>query len=149
MNRSYYGYESFLSDVKSLAISVRGFGPDAIVAVARGGVGVGQFLSEALNVRELLCINSIHYDAEMKLDSIKIYNYPDLKRAKRVVIVDDIIDSGDTMKTILEELQALYPEVAFKTAALFQKKSAVLEADFWVNEATEWIDFFWEVDPVL
>ncbi len=148
MSPVYYGYDVFLQDIKSLAATLKPFAPEAIVAVARGGVCAGQFLSEALDIRQLLCINSVHYEADTKLDTIKVYNYPDLTNMKRVVIVDDIVDSGDTMKKILGELQTRYPGVEFKVAALFQKKSAAFMADFWVKEASAWIDFFWEVDPI-
>ena len=38
------------------------------------------------------------------------------------------------------------PEIEFKSATLFYKRSSVFEPDIWINEAKDWIDFFWERD---
>ena len=102
------------------------------------------FLSEALEMRDLYAINSIHYEETRKLDTINIFNIPDLSRAKRVVLVDDIIDSGETMIEIKRVLGEKYPEAELKVAAVFYKEKALLRPDFAAREATEWIEFFWD-----
>jgi xanthine phosphoribosyltransferase len=95
-------------------------------------------------MRALYSINSIHYEETRKLDTINIFNIPDLSKAKRVVIVDDIIDSGETMIEIQRVLTAKYPEADFKIASVFYKEKALLRPDFAAREATEWIEFFWD-----
>jgi xanthine phosphoribosyltransferase len=60
-----------------------------------------------------------------------------------VLIVDDIIDSGETMREILNVLGERYPDVEFKVMTLFQKPTAPFRADFYSQESNEWIDFFW------
>ena len=70
----------------------------------------GHFLAEALDTRRLFSINSIHYDDTTKLDTFDIFNIPDLKDAKKVVILDDIVDSGETMREILKLLGSKYPQ---------------------------------------
>lgn len=118
----YYSYEEFKEDVNTLAKEIKPYNPDVILAVARGGMTLGHFLSEALEMRALYSINSIHYEETRKLDTINIFNIPDLSKAKRVVIVDDIIDSGETMIEIQRVLTAKYPEADFKIASVFIKK---------------------------
>ncbi|MDY0264998.1 MAG: phosphoribosyltransferase family protein [Sulfurospirillum cavolei] len=140
----YYSYEEFKVDVNHLAKEIKPYAPDVILAVARGGMTLGHFLSEALEMRSLYSINSIHYEETRKLDTIQIFNIPDLSRAKRVVLVDDIIDSGETMIEIKRVLNAKYPDVELKVAALFYKEKALLRPDFVAREATEWIEFFWD-----
>jgi len=140
----YYSYEEFKVDVNALAKELKVYQPDVILAVARGGMTLGHFLSEALEMRSLYAINSIHYEETHKLDTINIFNIPDLSKAKRVVIVDDIIDSGETMIEIERVLRAKYPDVEFKFAAIFYKENALLRPDFATREATEWIEFFWD-----
>lgn len=142
----YYGYDEFLGDMKGLLEQAKGYGPDAIIAVARGGLSIGQLLAEGLDLRSLFCINSIHYEGEEKLDYIKVYNIPELGSAKKVLIVDDIVDSGDTMQEVMRVLQEQYPGIDFKVMTLFQKASADFRADFWSQESNEWIDFFWISD---
>ena len=140
----YYSYEEFKEDVNTLAKEIKPYNPDVILAVARGGMTLGHFLAEALEMRSLFSINSVHYEETRKLDTINIFNIPDLSKAKRVVIVDDIIDSGETMIEIERVLHAKYPEVDFKIAAVFYKEKALLRPDFAAREATEWIEFFWD-----
>lgn len=142
----YYGYEEFREDMKGLLEQAEGYAPDAIIAVARGGLSIGQLLAEGLDLRTLFSINSIHYEGDRKLEYIKVYNVPELGQARRVLVVDDIVDSGDTMQEILRVLQGRYPEVEFKVMTLFQKASADFRADFWSQESNEWIDFFWVSD---
>ncbi len=148
MEKYYYSYDEFLKDVVTLAKKIEEFEPDTIIAVARGGLTLGHFIAQALDIRRLFTLNSIHYDKEKKLDTLDIFNIPNLKGAKRVVIVDDIIDSGDTIKGVLKKLKELYPNCEFKLATIFYKTSASIEADYKVKIAYKWIDFFWEVDPI-
>ena len=140
----YYSYEEFKVDVNTLAKEIKPYAPDVILAVARGGMTLGHFLAEALEMRALYSINSIHYEETRKLDTINIFNIPDLSKAKRVVIVDDIIDSGETMVEIQRVLMEKYPDTEFKIASVFYKEKALLRPDFTAHEATEWIEFFWD-----
>lgn len=142
----YYGYSEFLKDINTLSSQIKSFDPDAILAVARGGVTIGHFLAESLNLRSFYTINSIHYDDEKKLDYIKLFNIPNLHDYKKVLIVDDIVDSGDTLFEIVKIMNINYPTIDFKTTAIFQKKSAKHTADFWAQEANDWIEFFWSKD---
>jgi len=149
VKKKYYGYKEFLKDTKLLTKSVKEFEPNAILAVARGGLTLAHLMAQGLNNRNILTLNSIHYDNTQKLDSIKITNIPDLNKYQRVVIVDDIIDSGDTMLEIYKLLSKEYSDIDFKIASLFYKKSAKIQPHYTIREAKEWIDFFWEVDNIL
>ncbi|MBL0702774.1 MAG: phosphoribosyltransferase [Sulfurospirillum sp.] len=142
----FYSYDEFKSDVNMLAKELKSFKPDVILAVARGGVTLGHFLAEALEMRDLYFINSIHYEETRKLDIINIFNIPDLSKAKKVVVVDDIIDSGETMIEIKKVLLKKYPNLDLKVASIYYKENALLRPDFSAREATEWIDFFWDFE---
>ncbi|MGM0623251.1 MAG: phosphoribosyltransferase [Campylobacterota bacterium] len=146
MHKYYYGYDEFKNDVKELEKKVASFGADTFVAVARGGLTLGHFLAHNLDTRRLYTINSIHYEKEKKLDSFDIFNIPNLKDAKKVLLLDDIVDSGETMEELLQVLGAKYPGIEFKLATIFYKPAAKVQPDFALKQAYEWIDFFWEVD---
>ncbi len=148
MEKYYYGYDEFKKDTQVLVNKCRDYEPEILLAVARGGLTLAHLMSQALDMRNLYTLNSIHYEGEMKLDSFNIFNIPDVSHAKKVLIIDDIVDSGETMVEILKILEDKFPGVEFKLATLFYKKTAVLKPDFAVREANEWIDFFWEVDVV-
>jgi xanthine phosphoribosyltransferase len=140
----FYSYQEFDKDVISLSQQIKNeFDPDAILAIARGGLTLGHFLAEHLSLRNLFVLNSIHYDDQEKLDYIKIFNIPDLSQCKKVVIVDDIIDSGETMMEITKTLQEQFPQTEFKTAAIYFKEKSLMLPDFCSHEAHDWIEFFW------
>uniref|UniRef100_UPI004047329F phosphoribosyltransferase n=1 Tax=Aliarcobacter sp. TaxID=2321116 RepID=UPI004047329F len=146
MEKLYYSYELFKKDTQVLVDKCRDFEPEILLAVARGGLTLSHLMAQALDMRNLYTLNSIHYEGELKLDTFNIFNIPDVSHAKKVLIVDDIVDSGETMREILKVLNEKFPNVEFKLATLFYKKTAVLKPDYSVREANEWIDFFWEVD---
>ena len=140
-----YPFEEFQIDAKILAAKIKAeFEPEVILAIARGGLTLGHFLAMRLNNRNLFVLNSIHYDDTQRLDSLKIFNVPDLSAHKRVLIVDDMIDSGETMSAIKSLLAGKFPRVEFKIATIFYKQNAILQPDFTLKEAKEWIEFFWE-----
>ncbi len=144
MKKIFYSYEEFAKDSKLLADKIKSYNPDALIAIARGGLTLGHFLAQALNIREIYTLNSIHYENSKKLDILNIFNIPNLNGLNRAVLVDDIIDSGETMAEILKLLNSQYPNCEFKVATLFYKSSAILKPDWSINEANCWIDFFWE-----
>ncbi len=145
MQKLYYSYEDFLTDTKRLTQKID-WEFDAIIAIARGGLSIAQFLGEYYDIREVYSINTVGYDGEKKLDRVKVFNTPKVKEHSKVLIVDDIVDSGDTLIEVLGILHNSYPQTTFKTASLFYKKSAKIAPDWYVKEANRWIDFFWTVD---
>ena len=146
MKKLYYGYDLFINDTQILVDKSRDFKPEILLAVARGGLTLSHLMAQAFNIRDLYTLNSIHYDGEKKLNTFNMFNIPDLSSFKRVLIVDDIIDSGETINEVLGILRDKFPDVEFKVASLFYKSTAIIQPDFTVNEATDWIDFFWEID---
>ena len=148
MEKLYYSYDLFKQDTQVLVNKCRDYEPDVLLAVARGGLTLAHLMAQALDMRNLYSLNSIHYEGELKLDTFNVFNIPDVSHAKRVLIIDDIVDSGETMQEILKLLHEKFPNVEFKLATLFYKNTAVLKPDYSVREANEWIDFFWEVDVV-
>ena len=146
MNKRYYGYDEFKKDMLKLSKMAKEYNPDIILAIARGGLSISHILGELLENRNVFALNSIHYDDTAKLEIIKIFNIPDLGSNKKVLIVDDIIDSGDTIKEVLKILKEKYSLNDYKIASIFYKKDASITPDFTVKEAKEWIDFFWVKD---
>jgi len=146
LEKLYYSYDLFKEDTQKLVNSCRDYEPDVLLAVARGGLTLAHLMAQAMDMRNLYSLNSVHYEGDLKLDTFNIFNIPDVSHAKRVLIIDDIVDSGETMEQILKILKEKFPNVEFKLATLFYKKTAVLQPDYTVREATQWIDFFWEVD---
>ena len=142
----FYSYDEFAVDAKKIAKQIKDeFDPEVILAVARGGLTLGHSLAVALENRNLFTLNSIHYEDTNKLDTIQIFNVPDLSRYTKILLVDDIIDSGESMVEIKRELLKRYPNLDIKIATVFYKEKALLLPEFKVKEAHDWVEFFWDI----
>jgi len=142
----YYSYENFKNDTNLLVRQTKKFEPHTIVTILRGGLTLAHAMAEGLNIRDVKAIRSELYDKTSKREQITIFGDCSFKNNTNVLVVDDIADSGQTMQSIMKYLQNNNPHTNFKSATIFYKKTSVYEPDFWINEADEWIDFFWESD---
>ena len=145
MIKFYYPYQELVYDLKNL-IKMIDQEFDVILPIARGGLTIGQMLGEYYNIREVYAINTIGYNDTEKLDEVTVFNIPNLQMTKRVLIVDDIVDSGDTLTSVLKVLETKYPTIEFFTASIFYKPTASIEPTWWVKEPNGWIEFFWSED---
>jgi hypoxanthine phosphoribosyltransferase len=67
----------------------------------------------------------------------------DLK-GKKVLVVDDVADSGATLNIVLEQIACCHP-ADIKTAMLFYKPRSSLVPDFFVHTTTLWVLFSWSL----
>ncbi|MBN2815727.1 MAG: phosphoribosyltransferase [Campylobacterales bacterium] len=144
--KQYYSYDSFRQDTLKLLVELKKLELDTIVGIARGGLTLAHAISEGLSLRSVQTLQTQLYDGEEKRDFLTLEGSCQLKGKKKVLVVDDIADSGETFKAVMEYLEHHYPEIEFFSAALFYKKSSCYEPHYWINEANCWIEFFWEVD---
>ena len=145
IKKIYYPYSEFRKDLQTLTKKIdQEF--DTLIPISRGGLSIGQMLGEFYGIRKVYAINTIGYEDTKKLDEVKVFHLPNLEGSNRVLIVDDIIDSGDTLIAVLDILKREYPEVIFFTASLFYKPTAVVEPTWWVKQPQGWIEFFWSED---
>lgn len=153
----YYSYEMFKNDTKELILQAKDFDAEVVVGIARGGVSVAQMMAYGLNIRDLQTVRcELYDDDDVQRDAIKIIENLAIDNYQRILIVDDIVDSGKTLQKLLEHLEDKYTckgyrghDKTFKTATLFYKPTSLVQADYKVQEATEWIEFFWEKDYLI
>ena len=145
MNKLYYSYDDCKEDLILLTQKIdKDF--DTIIAIARGGLMMGLMLGEYYDIRKVYSINTVGYNDTVKLNSVEVSNIPTLSSSQNVLIVDDIVDSGDSLLEVLEVLNSKYPNINFYTASIFYKSSAKIKPNWYIKEAKEWIEFFWSVD---
>lgn len=142
----YYDYTDFKHDVHQLTRLCEPFQADTIVAIARGGMTLAHALAMSFDIRNVQSIRIESYDGVSQRNTVRISGTFDFAHSKKVLIVDDIVDSGKTLHALLPALRSEYPDIIFQTVTLFTKSSALLQPDFSLHEATDWIDFFWERD---
>jgi hypoxanthine phosphoribosyltransferase len=142
-----------------------GFLPQIIVALGRGGSVVAAALSEMLPCRTVGFVSIDRYNHEDRpgsgLPFVRGYDLPD-RRGCRVLVCDDIVTSGNTVKKAIEEvIRPRYPASQIVVASLvlnlkaqdFLKMSlpkvdvgwaAGVEVDVRRKEEF-WVDFCWRM----
>ena len=145
MEKIHYAYDEFREDLKALTQKIDEIF-DVLIPISRGGLSMGQMLGEFYDIREVYAINTIGYEETKKLDEVRVFNLPQLKEHQKVLIVDDIVDSGDTLLEVLKVLTEQYSTVKFYTASIFYKPTAIIKPTWYVKEPKGWIDFFWSED---
>jgi len=128
-----------------LAKDVRkSFSPDVIVAVGRGGWIPARILSDALNIRELYSVKVEHWDIAETKENAEITQPLNVDVAgKRVLVVDDVTDTGKTMGVVVRHVKDLGASEV-KTAVLHHKNTSSFMPDFVAEVLDEWI---WVVYP--
>lgn len=141
----YYSYDEFIDDAKILSKKLRSVEFDGIIAIARGGLALAQALSYGLDIRNIQSINAQVYEQSNKLKEKKLnISCTFDENIKKILVVDDICDSGETLSLVMSELTKLYTNIEFYTATIFYKHSATYKPHYHLKEANEWIDFCWE-----
>jgi len=143
MDKIFYDYQTFTQDVKKIGDNISSE-VDSIIAISRGGLTLAHFLGEYLNIRQVYSINTISYNGETKLDRIQIFGIPNLANSKNVIVVDDISDSGRTLKNVMHTLETEYPKIKFSTATIFYNEKTIFKPNIYIRKSDKWIDFFWE-----
>jgi len=116
-----------------------GFAPQTVVAIARGGFTPARFLYDFLGVSSLAAIRVRHYEAGARCRGTAEVVLPlsaDV-RGQRVLVVDDVNDSGDTLAAAFPHLRQFSP-AEVRTAVLHEKSSTTCPADFVAERISQW-----------
>jgi hypoxanthine phosphoribosyltransferase len=143
-------WESVARDAKKLAriIQRSGYCPEIIVAIARGGLVPARILSDYLHLKELAAIKVEHWGITATPGKEAVIKYPlntDIK-GKKVLLVDDITDTGDTLRVSVPYLMTFNPK-EMRTATLLHKATSEIVPDYFVRKIGKWrwIIFPWHV----
>ena len=125
----------------ALADRVRasGFVPDLVVAISRGGFTPARVLCDVLGIFNLTSIRVVHYRKAATKEQAAYIQYPLCIpiAGQRVLVVDDVNDSGDTLQVARAHLASMGP-AEVRTAVLHEKTSSPIRADFTAATITEW-----------
>jgi hypothetical protein len=123
-----------------------GFKPDLLVAISRGGWVPGRILSDLLDNSNMATIKVEHYVGIYKTTSKPEITQPlpiDVS-GKKILLVDDIADSGKSLKLVKEHLLE-QGAADVKICALYRKPWSIVTPDFFTNTTDAWIWFPHEV----
>ncbi len=123
-----------------------GYEPDLLVAISRGGWIPGRVLSDLLENPNIATIKVEHY-----IDIYKTHAKPEITqpipievKRKRILLVDDIADSGKSLKLVKEHL-AEQGAADVKICALYYKPWSIVTPDFSARKTDAWICFPHEI----
>lgn len=151
--REILTYELFGVAVRELAQQVvdSGYQPDLVLAIARGGLGLGMGLGYALDVKNLSAVNVEFYTGVDQRLEVPMMLPPtpaavDLSGLK-VLVADDVADSGRTLEVVREFCGDHVAEA--RTAVIYEKPWSVVKPDYTWRRTEKWINFPWSSEPPL
>ncbi len=134
-------WEHFYALARDLAFQIydAGYVPDMIIAVARGGYMPGRVLCDFLDIMDLNTFRVEHYHGAHKEPLARIkYPLATNVEGKRVLVVDDVSDTGDTFVVAIEHIRKHGEPAEIKTATLQHKTVSHFEPDFYAQIVTQW-----------
>ena len=128
-------------------IRASGFVPDIVIGVARGGLVPARIVCDFLHQKDLTSIKVEHWGIAVTHGTARI-KFPlpeeiDIS-GKKILIVDDVADTGDSYHVILDHINKRSP-AEVKTAVLQYKTCSTFIPDYWgeKHDAWKWIIYPW------
>ncbi len=144
MEKRFVDWNEFGRLVEKLSEVLKGVKVDLVVGIARGGLPVSLVIADRLGV-PVDFINIKSYRAVGIRDRpVILSTLSENVKDKVVLVVDDLIDEGDTMMTVIEHLKERHSPKKIYTATLFIKPWSKFKPDFYLEIVDKWIVFPWE-----
>jgi hypothetical protein len=144
----HVSWDDYHHTIERLAVIVRdsGWQFNQIVCIARGGMRVGDVLSRIFKLPlAILSTHSYEGEAGTERGEITVAKHMTMTTATlgdRILLVDDLVDSGVTLDVVKRHLALEYPMILdIRTAVLWVKACANSMPDYCVHYLTEnpWI----------
>ena len=140
-----WGLFDRLSKAVARKIIDSGYRPDFMVGLARGGWVLSRVLCDYLGVKDLVSLKVEHWGVTATPDGRAQIKYPfdiDLT-GRKVLVVDDITDTGDSMMLAVGYVREKNP-AEVRTAALRHITGSKFVPDYYGDEITwRWVVFPW------
>ncbi len=143
----YVSWDTYHRLIEKLAIQVweSGWAFDQILCLARGGMRPGDVLSRVFD-KPLAIMSTSSYRAEAgtiqgRLDLARYITMPQGELAGRVLLVNDLADSGITLKAVVERLRAMPAISELRSAVIWTKAVSGYQPDYTVEHlpTSPWI----------
>jgi hypoxanthine phosphoribosyltransferase len=140
----YVSWNDYHDAIERLAARIHdsGFAFNQIICLARGGLRVGDVLSRIFNQPiGVLATQSYFANADKSGEwqgELTIGQHMAKVNARlgdRILLVDDLVDSGKTMQEVVSHLKARYPGIVdVRTAVIWKKGASAFSPDFWADD---------------
>jgi hypoxanthine phosphoribosyltransferase len=113
---------------------------DEIIAIARGGLTLGHIMTDLLQVPISTFAIQSYTDIQMR-GEVKITKPLAIPLdEKSILLVDDVADSGKTMKRAIEYLNMFSPKKIY-TLTMYYKSQSIYKPDYSARVESAWIIF--------
>lgn len=127
-----------------MKVSESNYLPDVIVAVSRGGLVPARIVSDVMNVDGVHSIKASLWGVGGRISNEVLIHGVELPiKDKKVLIIDDVVDTGLTLIKIVSYVKSFGP-IDVKTAVLHVKPSSKYLPDYYVSKLDEWL---WVIYP--
>lgn len=126
-------------------INVSKFEPDYLVGITVGGLIPLGMLAKGLDMNTVVTVSANSYEGQER-GNLNITYLPSIDlTGKKVLLIDEIVGSGETLRQISQILLDKYKVSELKTAVfVISKDECKFLPDFHIVETREWIVFPWE-----
>ena len=134
-----WGRVTRLSRLLANKIADSDYQPDIVVAIARGGLVPARLICDHLDIYDLTSIRITHYTGGAHKTEAARLNIPLNVNVNgmKVLLVDDVDDSGDTLQLALEHISTFNP-TEIKVAVLHHKLVSTVVPDYYAQKITRW-----------
>jgi len=135
---------------QKLAASILNNSPkfDEIVAISRGGLTLGHLLSDLLQLPVSTFAIQSYTDIKKSGEAVVTRELTESISGKRILLVDDVSDSGKTFVRALSYLKKFNPK-DITSVAMFNKPNSGFRPDYYVKQTDKWIIFPYEPTEMI
>jgi hypoxanthine phosphoribosyltransferase len=164
MDKTVLSAQDLLEDSFRLGVQIleSGFEPTMIIAIWRGGTPVGMAVQEVFAYcgveSDHIAIRTSSYVGVDERGAVAVHglNYiiKKIRHDDRVLIIDDVFDTGNTIKAVVDEIRQRARGNApddIRTAVPWFKPTrneTDMVPDFYLKETAEWLVFPHELDAL-
>ena len=118
---------------------------DGIVGISRGGLALTRIMSDLLDTQNVMITRCEYYTdiGEKKKKPVITQKIQGNISGKKVLVVDDVADSGESLIVIKQYLESKHPS-DLKISTIFVKPWCKMLPDYFVSRTDAWIIFPWE-----
>jgi hypoxanthine phosphoribosyltransferase len=146
----YVSWHDYHHAIERLAAKIynSGFEFNQIICLARGGLRVGDTISRVFNQPLGVLATQSYFTNEKKTADLQ----GELTIGQHLAMVDDMVDSGATLKKVVEHLRERYPGIEdLRSAVIWRKGCSVFTPDYWADYLPDnpWIHQPFEIYDLL
>lgn len=129
-----------------IVAKMKDFDPQIIVGISRGGLVPSRLIADRLDLRSVFVIGvELYKKFEKRSEGPRITQeiQSGVVKGKKVLIVDDVSDSGETLKFVKKHVEELGAKEV-RSATLHMKPNTKFKPDYFHSIESAWLEYPWE-----